>query len=276
MAIEEIQGRRYVPLQAVALSLFSPALYRDVALHWRGIGLGYLFLLLALAWVPTMGMLQAEIDDFATEVAPSLLDKLPTITITNGEATIDAAGPVVLRDPRNGTVLAVLDPGEEAPPGTEKAYVALTKKTLVVRRPDQRDARVVHLIDSPFANAVVDRERAAAALATVQRWFVLTVAYPACLLGSWLYRTAEALLYAAVAFRIATWLRRGLGWRACLRLAAVALTPVVVLDTVIGIIGTPPPLWPLSYFLLTVGYVYLGVSAVPPVAGAAEAHESVG
>jgi len=276
MTIDELHGRRYAPLQALVLSLFSPAVYRDVALNWRGIGLGYLFLLLALTWVPSMGMLQAEIDEFATDVAPTLLAQLPTITIKDGEASIDATEPVVMRDPRNGAVLAVLDTSDETPPGTENAYVALTRTALVVRRPDQRDTRVVRLADSPFANATIDRGRAEAALATVQRWFVLSVAYPVCLLGSWLYRTAEALMYGAVAFRIAGWLRRALGWRACLRVAAVALTPVIVLDTVIGIMGTPPPLWPLSYFLLTVGYVYLGVTAVPPVPGAAEAHESVG
>jgi len=223
-----------------------------------------------------MGMLQAEIDDFATAVAPTLLGQLPTITITDGEATIDAPQPVVLRDPRNGAVLAVLDAGDETPPGSENAYVTLTKKTLVVRRPDQRDARVVRLADSPFANAVIDRERAQSALESVQRWFVLSVAYPVCLLGSWIYRAAEAFLYGAVALRMAAWLQRALGWRACVRVAAVALTPVIVLDTVIGIMGTPPPLWPLSYFLLTVGYVYLGVSAVPPIPGSAEARESLG
>ncbi len=276
MTIDELQGRRYAPLQALVLSLFSPAVYRDVALNWRGMGLGYLFLLLALTWVPPMGMLQAEIDEFATDVAPTLLERFPTITITDGQATVDAVQPVVLRDPRNGAVLAVLDTTDETPPGSENAYVSLTKSELVVRRPDQHDARVVHLADSPFANATIDRARAETALETVQRWFVLSVAYPVCLVGSWIYRTAEAMLYGAVAFRIASWLRRALGWRACLRLGAVALTPVIVLDTVIGIIGTPPPLWPLSYFLLTVGYIYLGVSAVPPMPGSAEARESAG
>lgn len=276
MAVDERQvggaaaGRRYAGVQALVLALFSPAVYRDVALHWRGLGIRYLFLVLAVTWLPAMGMLQGAIDDFAANVAPSLLDKLPRIVVKHGEATLDPPEPVTLRDPRNGAVLAVLDTGDDAPPSESKdAVVALGRTTLVVRRPDDHDVRVVNLSDSPFADAVIDRARAETALASVQRWFVVTVAYPVCLSASWLYRTAEAMVYGLmVAFRMGVALGRPLRPAACIRLAAVALTPVIVLDTLIGILGTPLPFWPIAYFFVTIGYLYLGISALPRAGGA--------
>jgi hypothetical protein len=275
MAVDERQvggaaaGRRYGGLQALALSLFSPAVYRDVALNWRGLGVRYLFLVLAVTWLPAMGALQAAIDDFAANAAPTLLQLLPRIVIKHGDATLDPPEPVVLRDPRNGGVLAVLDTGDGTPPPeSQDAVVTLGRTTLVVRRAEDRDVRVVRLADSPFADAVIDRARAETALASVQRWFVVTVAYPVCLAVSWLYRTAEAMVYGLmVAFRMAIALGRPLRPAACIRLAAVALTPVIVLDTLIGILGTPLPFWPIAYFLVTLGYLYLGVSALPRAGG---------
>jgi hypothetical protein len=45
--------KHYGRLQAVYLSFFSGDLYRDVANNWTGIGLVYLLLLLAAAWLPS-------------------------------------------------------------------------------------------------------------------------------------------------------------------------------------------------------------------------------
>lgn len=44
--------KNYSVFHPLYLSFFSKSLYQDVAKNWKGTGLAYLLLLLALAWVP--------------------------------------------------------------------------------------------------------------------------------------------------------------------------------------------------------------------------------
>ena len=57
-------------LRAIWLSFYSPELYRDVARNWRGFGLLYLTVLLALSWLPTPVQWFSGLRDFATTEAP--------------------------------------------------------------------------------------------------------------------------------------------------------------------------------------------------------------
>ena len=50
--------RRFSGLHALVLSFFSPALYRDVALQWRGIGVLYLLLVATICAIPRLVMIQ--------------------------------------------------------------------------------------------------------------------------------------------------------------------------------------------------------------------------
>ena len=45
--------KRYSIFHPLVLSFFSKSLYRDVGKNWRGTGLLYLLLIIALLWIPS-------------------------------------------------------------------------------------------------------------------------------------------------------------------------------------------------------------------------------
>jgi len=86
--------KRYGRLKALVLSFYCRDLYLDVARHWRGIGLLYLWNLLALSWMAVMFAQHGQ-----TGGINQVIDQVPRISITGGVASI-ADSPHVIRDVR--------------------------------------------------------------------------------------------------------------------------------------------------------------------------------
>ena len=76
--------KQFGPLQAIWMSFYSAELYRDVARNWRGSGLLYLTIVLALCWLPTPVRWFVNLRGFATTEAPKIARQFPDINISNG------------------------------------------------------------------------------------------------------------------------------------------------------------------------------------------------
>ena len=59
---KDLAMRRYGRIQGLVLSLGWTDFYRDVAKDWRGIGMLYLLLVIALTWIPLLVKLQLFIN----------------------------------------------------------------------------------------------------------------------------------------------------------------------------------------------------------------------
>ncbi|MCI0404254.1 MAG: hypothetical protein L0212_12175, partial [Acidobacteria bacterium] len=70
--------RKYSILQPLLLSFYSKDLYQDVGQHWRGTGFLYLFLLLALAWIPIALKVHTGFVQWLNENAPAFLLQVPS------------------------------------------------------------------------------------------------------------------------------------------------------------------------------------------------------
>ena len=79
---------RYGRLQALTLSFYSRALYRDVAQNWKGAGLLYLWNVLALSW-----MACAFATHSRSDALDRIIDQVPPIRIEHGVAFVDAQQP---------------------------------------------------------------------------------------------------------------------------------------------------------------------------------------
>jgi hypothetical protein len=250
--------KRYSIVHPFVLSFFSKRLFQDVARNWRGAGFLYLLLLLAICWIPNTIKAIMSFSHFAAEEAPRFLDQVPNITITNGEVSISEPMPYTIKDPDSGAVIAILDTTGAMPDleGSE-AHVLLTKTKLIFKK-NAAETRVYDL--SPIASFTLTKER-------LYGWFDIArkclgfAFFPICVLGSLVYRIVQALIYAAIGLIFASLLKVRLSYASLLRLSVVAVTPVVILDTLLDLAGQHIPVWGLICFLIAMGYLFFGVKA---------------
>ncbi len=255
--------RKFGLFHPLVLSFFSQPLYQDVARNWRGITFLYLLLLLAICWLPHMFRLQAELTKFVEKDSARALQQIPRISINNGEVSTDVETPYFINDPDTGKPFVIIDlTGEfESLAGTE-AKVLVTKNQVFVRnRPTE--TRVYDL--SGIKEFSVDRARVEGWLELAQRWFVI-ILFPFTLSFVYGYRLVQAFIYGLIGLIVAKILHASLPYMALVRLAIIAVTPVLILDTVISLSKVRVPAWWLIGFLIAIGYLFFGIKAAtaPP------------
>jgi hypothetical protein len=258
--------RQYAGVHALFMSFFSPRLYRDVAAHWRGTGFLYLLLLLALSWVPVMVKVQLASRRFAASELPRVSRDFPAIDLRAGRASSPVQQPYTMRDPATGRPLLVLDTsGTITSLDTTRAPFLLTADTLHFH--DQwRGARKVPLRYLPDVS--LTGEKLEGWMEAFAPWIGIAL-YPVALLASLLVRILVAALLALLALAIGLALRRGITYRAGLRLACVAMTPAILVSTLVTSLSISVPYWPQAALGITVLYLLLAVVSARAAAPAA-------
>lgn len=264
--------KRFGRITALFLSFFSADLYRDVARNWRGIALLYLLLLCLLTWIPVLvkthlGMRRAANDPEAAAV----INQMPSITINKGVVSIKEPEPYLMKDPQTGQTLLYVDTSNRFDrPEAKQAVFLLGRSTLETR--NQNKTQIHDL--SQFPDVYVDKIIVGRWLDTFAKWFAV-MALPLAMLGSLVWGLVRLLLYALIGLMFNSMFNARLDYAALMRLSAVAMTPAMVLDTVlIWLVGAPVPCCG-SMFLagaITLGYLAFAVKAnaqplVPPGMG---------
>ncbi len=133
--------QRFSFWHALYLSFFSKEFYQDVGRRWPGVGLVYLFFLLALAWLPLMLKLHVGMQSFARDQAPKIIQQLPRITITKGVVETDPPGRHEIKD-ADGKTFLIIDASMETLNLDElpSDVALLTRTKLVIKQSDRRQS----------------------------------------------------------------------------------------------------------------------------------------
>jgi hypothetical protein len=250
--------KKFSAIHIPPLSFFSKELYSDVALHWRGVNFLYLLLLLAICWIPIMIKLNNSITQFVDNEAPRIVEQVPKITITNGEASIDEPQPYYIKAPDSNSTLAIIDTtGTIKSLDNTGAYLLLTKKTLIVRQSDV-ETRAYSL--AQVKNFVLTSDRLMKWLHIFKKIFII-ILYPLALLSSFIFRIIQALIYGAIGLLFASWCRIKLSYDALIRLSVIAVTPCIIISTVLLLANVHLSYDALIYFLIAMAYLLFGVKA---------------
>lgn len=241
------------------MSFYSQELYRDVARHWPGACFLYLFMLLALAWIPIAVKIHIEFKNFAENEGATMIAKIPTITITDGEVTVDIEQPYFIRDPeKKDEILAIIDTtGEITSLENTEAKMLLSKSELLIKQSEfeTRSYDLSPIKEFSFDSTVAESWFNLFAQLFAPLFYVFAVPF------SLVYRILQALLYAAIGLLFARGVKASLKYRALLRLAVIAVSPVIVLDTLRDLFSIQVPyLWLLS-FIVAMAYLLFGVKA---------------
>jgi hypothetical protein len=250
--------KHYRIWQIPPLAFFSRALYRDVALRWKGIAFGYLFLLLALCWIPGAIRIHSSFAFFVDEEAPLIIEQIPDITIIDGQAFVDQPQPYTIYDPKTDEALLVIDTT-----GTITSLEQTDARALVTARQAFFQKSAIETRSFSFENVArytLDQEKIYRWLDTAKTW-AAPVLYPLCILGSFAYRIIQVLIYACIGLLLTSLVKGKLPYEALLRLSVVAITPVIIIGTLIDASPIELPLAWLWFFLLAMGYLLFGIHA---------------
>ena len=250
--------KKFSIIHIPVLSFFSKELYRDVGLYWKGVNFSYLLLLLVICWIPTMIKIHVGVTDFVNNEAPTVIEQLPEITITNGEVSISEPQPYYIKDPENGDVLAIIDTTGTIESLEDSNAICLLTKTKIMWQKSEAETQIVDL--SKVEHFVLNSERVMGWLHTANKFFVIIICLVA-LLGSYLFRIVQALIYAAVGLLFASWCKVTLSYATLLRLAVVAMTPCLLAKTIFGIADIHLPYATLISLVITLAYLFFAVKA---------------
>ena len=248
--------KQYGMFHAPYMSFFSQDFYRDVDKHWKGTGFAYLLLLLTICWIPTLVHLHLSFNDYVENDAPALIEQIPTITIAKGEASVDVPQPYEITDPDSDMVIGLIDTtGKPVSLEETDARVILTK-TDVIYRKNAIETRTFSLQN--VEHFVVDQETVAGWLEMVRKYIAI-LAFPFAVLGSFIFRVVQALIYAAIGILFCRMSKTERPYQTLLRLSVMAITPVIIVSTVFDMIGIKVPFRGLVYFIAAMGYLYFAV-----------------
>jgi hypothetical protein len=248
--------RRYSYFHALILSFFSKSLYQDVGRKWRGTGLAYLLVILALVWIPTVIKGHLGLKAFVENDAPGITQQIPAITITNGKASTDAPLPHLIKDPKSGDTIAIIDTRQAAEPENSESIPLVLTQTKLVTHKDARETRIYDL--SSVGRFFIDRAKVEGWLATGKRWF-FPILYPVGVLFSFIFRAIQILIYALIGLLFSRLLNVNLDYKALMRLAAVAITPMLVLDLILEFVPVHIPFFALLGIAIELGYLFFAV-----------------
>jgi hypothetical protein len=247
--------RRYTFVHAFVLSFFSKSFYQDVGQRWRGTGLAFLLAMLALVWIPTMIKMHRDLSKFLAQEAPPLTKQIPAITISKGKVSTDVQTPYFINNPGGGTPLMIIDTsGQYETLDNTSAEILLTRSKVLMR--DHAATKVYDL--SGVQSFYVDRAKVEEWLAFGGRWFALLV-YPVVVICSFIFRGVQVLVYALVGLLFTRLLNVKLNYQTLMRLAAVTLTPVLLLDLFLEFVPLRIPLFWLLGVCIALGYLFLAV-----------------
>jgi hypothetical protein len=251
--------RKYSILHIPALSFFSKDLYCDVGLNWRGTCFGYLLLLLAVCWIPIMIIIHFGTAEFVQNEAPKVVSQVPAITIKDGIASVNEPQPYYIMTPDSNEVFAIIDTTGTVTSLADSNALLLITKTEAIYKENETQTRTfsfANIKDFTLTQAEINNW-----LSTFQKLFV-PVTYPFVLAFSYAYRIIQALIYAAIGLLFAQGFRTKIEYPAMLRLAVVAVTPAIIINTVVTLAGVVScGIW-LLYLVIALAYLAFGVKAV--------------
>ncbi len=245
--------------QALWLSFFSRTLYQSVARQWQGIGLLYLLIVSALVVMPVTMQIREGYLAFTEDELPLYLDELPELTIQNGLASTPEERPYIINERGTTEPFIVVDTtGQYTDLDQTSAAILITADQISIRK-DDVSSQSYSFTD--LSDMTIDRSSIETFLTTTGK-FVLPLVYVILIAVAWFWRFSQAMVYAL----LAGWLARRQGvtlrYNSFVRLCAVALTPAMIMDMLIGVLGLSLPFAGLLFIALEVMYVRFAIQSV--------------
>jgi predicted Zn finger-like uncharacterized protein len=248
--------RTFSAFKIPLLSFYSKSMYRDACFCWKGSGFAYLFLLLAVCWMPSLVKFHLMISKSIRKDLAPIISQIPQITITNGMASVDVPQPYTIKSPETKKAIFVIDTtGKINTLKEADARGLITKKEIIIQK---NDLETRSFSFKSIDHLIVNQQKVAGWSEMARKYSAITF-YPFAVAGSFVFRIIQMLLYAVIGLMFASWCRSKISYDCLLRLSIVAVTPCIIINTILGVAGVTVPFAGLWSFLITMLYLFIGV-----------------
>ena len=229
--------RQFSTWNALIQSWYNRVFYRDVALAWRGTGLGYLFLLVFFLSALTCIALHGDLQKSLRFDLPAILEQLPELEFSKGALHSREPRRYLITHKPSGRLLIVIDTSIEKPETIQTqapVFIVGHQKIWLQAGPLKSPSEFINLHDVEALNVakldplIIDAQLMREIIQTTAHW-VMPVIFPFFVLMSYASRLIEALLFAWVAYFILRSARRFVNYASLLRLIIVAQTPSLLM-----------------------------------------------
>lgn len=250
-----MKSKRYSIIHLPLFAFFSKRLYWEIGRKWTGANLGYLFVLLAIFWIPPTLSLREQMLSSLQYSELHLLNQLPDINIKDGRVVMNQTEPLYLTR-ADGTPFAIIDTtGSMNYIDDDNVLALLTEEQLIVRRgKDSFNTLDLAQVSEFHVNKAI-----------VSQWLGTTrdalapLTYGTFLLLSYVFAVLALLLVAVLGLALSAAMNASLRFGAVMRIAVAAATPSIILMTTAAALG-----YPISAAVhagVTISYLLLGIVA---------------
>ncbi|ARG97327.1 DUF1189 family protein [Legionella micdadei] len=249
--LREIDRPFYHYWQALYHSFFNNELYVDVGKRWKGLGIGYLLLLMFVVTLPFALRVATDFNRFFVEDLVQPLQQLPTLYIQNGTVSLDKPMPYVVKNKYNQVVAIVDTTGTVKT--IDKTYpflsILITKDKLFYRFPSPQFFFNINNVQNPVSpiyvypfnehsNAVFDGKEwvKASGMSKLKLFFAILI-YPTVALVFFAIFLIILLAFALMGQFIAKLFKFSITYKQSSRLTMVSITPFMAVLWILLTLG---------------------------------------
>lgn len=244
--------------EAIYLSFFSADFYRDVKSNWKGYGFLYLTVLLAFCWVITVLKMQVGLTDYIDNTMPKYINQIPKMSVVDGVLKTEEEHPYFIKDIETGSTVAIIDMTGEHSNIEDENVKILVSSDFISTKKDNGEIRSYPV--NQFGDITIEREDLEKWASFLKYGFSF-VALPFFLFFSFLYRMIQAFVYGGIGMLISNVLKVKLDYQILVRISVMAITPVIILETIRDLADVEIPYWGWLCFLIAVALVYFGIQS---------------
>lgn len=242
---------RYV--RAIFQSFYSASLYRQVTFSWRGRGFAYLLFIVSLCTAPLVVKQHLAFMKFSGGYLRQVIEQMPKVAFRDGELHIAEASPYRIYDPNTGGPLITIDisdPNQEG--GLDGAKVLMKRQRMVYGMNTDRMKASRYTSKS----VVLERGDLTALADRLGFWFTPINALVLLVMG-YLYSIAGLFITAGFGVWYAKKRNIALEPGVLTRVAAIALTPSLVLQMLTRLLEIHLPFQPIVVIAIASTYMWL-------------------
>ena len=242
-------------IRTLYLAFYSKHAYIRAAREWKGIGYGYLFVMILVStlcigiWVHTWTNVAIG------QIEKLILPQLPTMTFKEGHLTIDKELPYVITV--NG-INAVRFDKTDAQPADDADFVPLVVGETGCANYVRGHGLVKEWIYKKIFSAIIEPLGIAKYIAFIKTWLGLIVA-GVLLPLHFAFVASQTLLMGLIGRLFTSTMSFIMSYSKLVRISVVAATPGVVLGTILIISNQFFTLWLGIYSIMAVVYLFYGV-----------------
>jgi hypothetical protein len=254
---------------AIIKSFYSRKFYSEAIAEWRGRSFLYLLLLLFICWaalaIRFFAPLQLQ-SFFSTEVV-TVQKQLPVVKIKDGKASTAKPGPYYIRSSNGDALYAIIDTTNKIKnPADTKAMFIVKKNNIQFFN---QQAGTVKTFSFEKRSLNFGPKQLKQYWGQYEKWLLPVIFIFGAFLGIFMlifsfgYRVIIGIILGVVGLFYSWILRRRLDYTSVFCTSLVAMTPAIVVKTILSMFNVCFPFKWLLMLVLIFGYLFYAVLAAP-------------